>query len=164
MTRFLIVLLSFGLLATHEVTGQSSSPSSIQGVWQVVEVTITGPSARTIPIPEPRPNLTIITATHYSRVQVEADARPMLRDVTTASADELRAAWGPFYGEAGTYTVEGNVITMHPIAAKNPATMAPKAFTTWSYKLEGNTLSVTALRNQDGPVTNPVTVKAVRVE
>jgi hypothetical protein len=85
--------------------------------------------------------------------------------VTKASADELRAAWGPFVGEAGTYEVTSdNQITMRPIAAKNPAAMGPGAFITYSYKLDGNTMWVTQQRNQNGPFANPVTVKVVRVE
>jgi hypothetical protein len=84
--------------------------------------------------------------------------------VTKATADELRAAWGPFAAEAGTYEITGNLITMRPVAAKNPAAMAPGAFTTWSYRLEGKTLWVTAERNQKGPIANPVTVKCVRAE
>ena len=92
------------------------------------------------------------------------EPRPTPADIAKASADELRAVWGPFVGEAGTYEISsGNVITMRPIVAKNPAAMKPGAFTTWSYRLEGNTLWVTAKANQNGPV-DPVTVKAVRVE
>jgi hypothetical protein len=34
----------------------------------------------------------------------------------------------------------------------------------WSYKVDRNTLWVTAERNQNGPIANRVTVKAVRVE
>jgi hypothetical protein len=95
---------------------------------------------------------------------MERGARPVLRDATTASADELRAAWGPFYAEAGTYDVTGNVITLRPVAAKNPAAMKPGAFTTWSFTIENDKLRVTTERNQDGPVANPVTVTLVRVE
>jgi len=162
--RLLLVLLSVGLLTSASVEAQTRT-GSIQGVWQVVEVRMSGPSPSTITIPEPRPNLTIITARHYSRVQVEADGpRPVLANVAKASADELRATWGLFVGEAGTYKITGNVITMRPIAAKNPAAMMHGAFTTWSFKLTGDTLLVTAEGNQNGPVANPVTVKAVRVE
>ena len=57
-----------------------------------------------------------------------------------------------------------NVITMRPLAAKNPAAMGAGAFITYSYKLDGNTLWVTQQRNQNGPFANPVTVKVVRVE
>ena len=122
MKTLLVVLLSVALLSGVEVAGQSTR-GSLQGVWQTVEVTLTGPGARTITIPEPRPNLMIVTARHYSRVEVQAEGpRPIPADLTKASADELRAVWGPFVGEAGTYEVTGNVMTMRPIAAKNPAT------------------------------------------
>ena len=162
--RLLLVLLGVGFLTSASVEAQTGT-GSIQGVWQVVEVRMSGPNPSTITLPEPRPNLTIITARHYSRVQVEAEGpRPVLANVAKASADELRATWGPFVGEAGTYEITGNLITMRPIAAKNPAAMMHGAFTTWSFKLTGDTLLVTAEGNQNGPVANPVTVKAVRVE
>jgi hypothetical protein len=159
-----VVAISVAALTADRAAGQSSS-GSIQGVWQAVEVTFPGPNSHTISIREPRPNLTIITARHYSRVQVDADgSRPMPADITKVTADELRAMWGPFVGEAGTYELsEGNVITMHPIVAKNPAAMTSGAFTTWSYKRDGNTMWVTARANQNGPV-DAVTVKAIRVE
>jgi len=164
MKRYLLLILAAGLLTSHAIAGQTKS-QSIQGVWQAVEVTIPGVTPQTITIPEPRPNLTVLTARHYSRVQVEAEGpRPVIADVAKATADELRAVWGPFTAEAGTYEIAGNLITMWPVAAKNPAAMAAGAFTTWSYRLESNTLWVTAERNQKGPIANPVTVKCVRAE
>ena len=153
MKKFLsVVAISVAALTAAPL--QVNRSGSIQGVWQAVEVTFPGPGARTISIPEPRPNLTIITARHYSRVQVHAEGpRPIPAESRKASADELRAVWGPFVGEAGTYEVsDGNVITMRPIVAKNPAAMTSGAFTTWSYKLDGNTMWVTARANQNGPV------------
>lgn len=164
MKRYGFALIVAGLLIGHAPAGKATSPT-IQGVWQAVELTIPGETARTITIPEPRANLTVLTAKHYSRVQVEAEApRPLVADVMKASADDLRAAWGPFYAEAGTYEITGNVVTMRPVAAKNPAAMTAGAFTAWSYRLEGTTLWVTAERNQNGSIANPVTVKLVRVE
>jgi hypothetical protein len=164
MKRYGLALIVAGMLLSHVIAGQATSPS-LQGVWQAVEVNIPGPTGRTITIPEPRPNLTVVTARYYSRVQVEAEGpRPVIGDVARATADELRAAWGPFAAEAGTYEVTGHLITMRPIAAKNAAVMTPGAFTTWSYRLEGQALWVTAERNQNGPIVNPVTVKSVRVE
>ena len=163
MKKLLFVVLAIGLFGSPGIAGQSK-PNSIQGVWHVMEATITGPGARTISFAE-RPNLTIITAKHYSRVEVQADGpRPVLADVAKASADELRAAWGPFVAEGGTYEVAGNLITMRPIASKNPAVMGPGVFITYSYKLEGDTLSLTQQRNQNGPFPNPFSFKAVRVE
>ena len=176
MTKSFLGVLTAGLLTSQGIAGQpvhrsaererESTRASIQGVWQAVEVTITGPGARTIAIPEPRPNLTIITARHYSRVEDQSERpRPVPADVTKASAEELRAVWGPFVGEAGTYEVTSdNRLTMRPIAAKNPAVMGPGVFITYSYKLDGDTMWVKQQRNQNGPFPNPVTVKVVRVE
>jgi len=165
LKKLLMVLSGVALLTGATAAGQSK-PESLQGVWQTVEVTLTGPGARTITIPEPRPNLMIASAKHYSRVEVQTEQpRPGLADAAKASADELRAVWGPFVGEAGTYEVTGtNVLTMRPIAAKNPAAMAQGAFITYSFKREGDTIWVTQVRNQNGPFVNPVTIKAVRVE
>ena len=164
MKKVLFAVLSVGLVSSEGMAGQSTR-QSIQGVWRIVEATITGPSARTI-VFGARPNLTIIAAKHYSRVEVQADGpRPILADVASASADELRAVWGPFVGEAGTYEVTpGNLITMHPIASKNPAVMGPGVFITYAYKLEGDTLSLKQQRNQNGPFPNPFTLKLERVE
>ena len=50
-------------------------------------------------------------------------------------------------GEVGTNEVtKGNVITMRPVAAKNPAVMGPGSFITYSYKLDGDTMWVTQRR------------------
>jgi hypothetical protein len=162
--RLLFAALSVGLF-TSQGTAAQSTRESIQGVWRIVEATITGPGARTIAFAE-RPNLTIITARHYSRVDVQADGpRPIVVDVPKATADELRAVWGPVVSEAGTYEViPGSFITMRPIASKNPAVMGPRVFITYSYKLDGDSLSLTQQRNQNGPFANPFTLKLVRVE
>ena len=161
MQRFLFLALGVSVLSGQ---GTTQSHPSIQGVWRVLEATVTGPGARTIAFAE-RPNLTIITDKHYSRVEVQADGpRPILTDVAKASADELRAVWGPVVAEAGTYEATPDLITMRPIASKNPAVMGPGVFITYSYKLEGNTLVITQQRNQNGSFSNPFSLELVRVE
>jgi hypothetical protein len=159
-----LVLFSVTLLGSVAIAGQSKH-QSLQGAWQTVEIAMTGPGARTIAIPEPRANLIVFTARHYSQLHLDAEGpRPALADATTASADQLRAVWGPFAGDAGSYEVHDGVITMRPVVARSPSAMAPGAFTTYAYRLDGNTLWVTFQKNQDGPIVNPVTIKAVRVE
>jgi len=46
----------------------------------------------------------------------------------------------------------------------NPAAMKPPTDTTWIYKLEGNSLTMTQKTNQAGPTANPITLKLTRVE
>jgi hypothetical protein len=162
--KLFLAAVGAALLAGQSAATQST-PRSLQGVWRVEEATITGPAPRTIPFRE-RPNLTIITARHYSRVEIQADRpRPALADAAKASADELRAVWGPVVSEAGTYELtEDGLITMRPIASKNPAVMGPGVFITYAYRLDGDTLSLTQRRNQNGPFVNPFTLKLMRVE
>ncbi|MGE5836658.1 MAG: hypothetical protein ACM4AI_19445 [Acidobacteriota bacterium] len=164
MTKIFASVVAVVLLAGGGVGSQSKS-GSLQGVWQTVEITIAGPTPRTITIPEPRPYFTIITSKYYSRTEVQSDGpRPVIADVAKATADELRTVWGPFVGEAGTYDVSGDLATMHPLASKNPAAMVPGAFIVYTYKLDGNTLWLVQQRNQNGPYPAPVTFKLVRVE
>jgi hypothetical protein len=90
--------------------------------------------------------------------------RPILADPSKATADELRATWGPFSGEAGTYDVKGDVITIRPLVAKNPGVMVKGAYTAYALKLAGDTMWMTAQRTERGPMLNAPTIKAVRLE
>jgi len=164
MRNLLIALVSVGMLSSRNVSGQGK-PTSVRGVWQVIQVTMTGPSPRTISVPEPRPNLAFFTAKHYGHLQVTSEGpRPIPADMAKATAEELRAVWGPFSGEAGTYETGDNTITTRPVVAKNPAAMTSGAFTTYGIKLQGDTLWIIEQRTHRGPIANPVTLKAVRVE
>ena len=113
----------------------------------------------------PRRALLIITTKYYSRTEEHAEGpRPTLANNATASADELRAVWGPFQGEAGRYEIAGNRITLRPLVAKNPAAMTSGAYSVNSFELSGNTLTVSVLSNERGPVSTPVTIKLMRLE
>jgi hypothetical protein len=58
----------------------------------------------------------------------------------------------------------GDLVTMRPVASKNPAVMGPGVFITYSYRLDGDTMWLTQQRNQNGPFPNPFTLKLTRVE
>jgi len=140
----------------------SRSPA-IEGVWQAVEVTTGGPEAQTLsPL---QPNLSIITAKHYSHIEIHSNApRPVVADVGKATADELRLAWGPVAAEAGSYELsEGSLVT-HPVVSKNPAAMARGSFTVYAFRVAGDTLWLTPQRDARGAVRNPPTIKLRRVE
>jgi hypothetical protein len=118
--------------------------------------------------PHVRPDATlaIFHGRHYSRIEVQAEQpRPVLADQATASADQLRAAWGPFVGEAGTFELSANnTITMQATVAKNPAAMKPGAQSVFTYRREGDLLILTQLRTPAGPSPEPITIKLTRVE
>src|SRR5579871_5073562 len=107
---------------TARAAAMQSNSTSLQGAWQTVKITIGGSSPRTITVSQPGPYVTLFTAKHYSRTEVQSETpRPLLPDPSKATADELRAVWGPVVAEAGTYEVSGNTLTLHPLASKSPA-------------------------------------------
>jgi hypothetical protein len=158
-------LVAMGLIWLMASLAGNQAKNPVQGVWQTAEITIAGANPRTIAVADPRSYLTIFTARHYSRNEIQSEAaRPVITDAAKATAEELRAVWGPVVAEAGTYEVRGDTITMHPTASKSPAAMAAGAFIVSTFRIEGNTLWIAQQRNQAGPYANPVTFKLTRVE
>ena len=156
----LVLALTAGISVTASA---QDSNATFQGVWRTLEVIVPGPAGRTF---RPDATLAIFHGRHYSRIEVHAEQpRPELADQATASADQLRAAWGPFVGEAGTFEVSAhNTITMQATVAKNPAAMKPGAQSVFTYRREGGLLILTQLRTPAGPSPEPVTIKLTRVE
>ena len=108
--------------------------------------------------------LYLFTPTHYSMLMAPTD-RPDIADTSTATADELRAIWGPILANAGTYEVSGDLITIHPLVAKIPVVMKPGANEVYRFQIEGNTLTLKQVRNARGvAVDTAPTLKFVRVE
>jgi len=106
-----------------------------------------------------------VTATSPARTQGRTrKPRPVLANAAGATAEQLREVWGPLVAEAGTYELTDNLITLRPIVAKNPAAMAASVSIVYSYRVESNTVTLTAQRDLHGPVANPFTVKLVRIE
>jgi hypothetical protein len=108
--------------------------------------------------------LYLFTAARYSMVWA-ATGRQDITDMSKATADELRAIWGPLLANAGTYEVTDNLITIHPIVAKSPVVMKPGANEVYSFRVEGKTLTLRQVRNARGiTVDSAPTFKFVRVE
>jgi len=134
----------------------------LDGVWRTVEVVVPGPTPQTL---RPAATLAIFHGRHYSRVEVHAQGpRPALNDPATASADELRAAWGPVVAEAGTFAINGNSLTMQAVVAKNPAAMASVASSVFTYQRTGDLLTLTQVPTAAHPEAVPVTIEPERVE
>ena len=53
---------------------------------------------------------------------------------------KIVAAYQNLRATAGSFDVEGNIITLHQVAQANPVTMGKDA--KWEYKLEGNMLKI----------------------
>jgi hypothetical protein len=157
-----ILVLAFGSLTLAGQQRGGPQPS-LKGVWQLVELTTTGPNGSTNN--KPQPAYWFITDKHYARLLVRGDKpRPELSATATATAEELRATWAAFTANAGPYEVTAETFTGRHSISNDSTRMRSGAFTTWSYKLDGTTLWATDRTRDTGNVTNPTTEKWIRVE
>src|SRR5262249_6871417 len=112
---FILALPTLFLPPTDARLVHAGADNPLEGVWQVMEVG-----------GQPAAGVYIFTAKHYS-IMFAATDRPQIDDTSKATADELRAMWGPMAANAGTYDVSGNLVTIRPIVAKIPVVMKPGA-------------------------------------
>src|SRR5262245_13274444 len=105
MTKHLKVLASLSvvsaMLAAVVALSANDSRAVFEGVWRTEDVVVQGQTPQTF---KPGATLAIFHGRHYSRVEVHAEGpRPALKDPASASADDLRAVWGPFVAEGGSF-------------------------------------------------------------
>jgi hypothetical protein len=105
----------------------------------------------------------IFSGTHYS-MMAASPGRPEITDLSKATADEVRALYGPMMGNAGVYEIAGNMVTIRPVVAKFPVVMKPGAYEVYEFKIENNTLTLTQRRNVRGPVERGTVWMLTRVE
>jgi hypothetical protein len=103
-----------------------------------------------------RPGLRIFVDGHYSLLfESGTEPRPSLPD-STGTAAELTAALGPLTANAGTYELVGDTIVSRATVAKNPGVMAPDNFIKTTYRIAGDTIWLSQVANDAGPVRSPI--------
>lgn len=159
----LVVLGVAIVVSGYSWVSAQSSASALQGAWTIQSVSFPKPPVP--PINKPV-GLVVFSGRHYAVSGVDASrpAFPQGVDAEKATADQLRATWGPVVTEAGTFTVTGNTMRYTRIVAKGPAAMAPNNFLEETFTLNGDSLVVTQTRNQAGPIANPPTIRLARAK
>jgi hypothetical protein len=154
------VVAFFGFVA---VFAQSAGRSPVEGVWEVRDVTFAKPPAN--PVTKPT-GIVIFSGNHYSQLMLQNSARPSVKqaDIDKATAEQLRAYWGPVIGNAGTFKITGNTIMLDPAVAKNAEPMASGWLFEETFTLKGDTLTLTLVKTGTGPMENPRTFHLVRAK
>jgi hypothetical protein len=151
LKRIIVVtVIAMSVLAALCLGIVRAADNPVQGAWQVT-------SANGFA------GIFIFSAKHYSMMAASTD-RPDIADLSKATADEVRALYGPMIGNAGAYEMSGNQITIRPVVAKIPVVMKPGAYEVYEFKIEGNTLTMTQRRNVRGPVEQGTVWTLTRVE
>jgi hypothetical protein len=158
-----IAALAVTGLCVWTVLGVSaqSGRSPLEGTWELQTITFAEPPDN--PVTKPT-GMIIFSANHYSVVYLVNSVRTRLPGDGTATADQLRDVWGPLTANAGTFQVSGNTLTTRAKVAKNPRGMAPGAFQEFTFVIKGDTLTLSGVKNDQGPIENPATVQYVRAK
>src|SRR5215470_11568725 len=136
-----IIVVTFiwmSVLAASRLSIVRAADNPLQGAWQVTNANGFA-------------GIFIFSAKHYSMMAASTE-RPDITDLSKATADDLRALYGPLVGNAGVYEIAGNQVTIRPVVAKIPIVMKPGAYEVYEFKVENNNLTLTQRRNVRGPV------------
>ncbi len=137
-TNLVALAIGFaGLLPAASAHAQGS----LEGAWQVYEVTVSRGAFARSDI-DPGLGLLIFSEGHYS-LFVNSGDRPDVPPGSAALAmDELRlAAFASFVANAGTYEVSGSKLTLHLTLARNPSGVGSSP--ELEYRIEGDQLTTT---------------------
>ena len=138
------------LLPTTGSKTMTAAESPLQGAWQVNSSSGMA-------------GIFIFSGQHDSMMATSTE-RPEITDLSKATADEVRALYGPMIGNAGVYEIAGNQVTIRPVVAKIPVVMKPGAYEVYEFRIESNTLTLTQRRNVRGPVERGNVWTLTRVE
>jgi hypothetical protein len=65
---------------------------------------------------------------------------------------------------AGIYEISGDLVTIRPAVAKSPVVMKPDAYEVCRFRVDGDALSLTQVRNSRGPVERGAVWKLARAK
>ena len=147
---FVILVLS-GFAAAQEVAG----------AWRLDEVTgADGKAAKFT-----NPNTYLFTKGHFSIIRVEGDKPRSTDPWMEMTRDQLIDAYiKQFAASGGTYDMKGSTLTMKTTIAKNPAFMARANWISYTVKVNGQTMTLTATATNEGPIKNPQIMTLTRLD
>jgi hypothetical protein len=142
--------------------------ASIEGVWKVTHVEITG--ANPLTVAKPLANLTIFGRGHYANVGDQGEqprtAAPAFKTPGKPTDAEKLAKydeWAPVGAQAGTYELKGHKLTRTPIVAKNVGAVTAGAYVSDVKMLSATTL-VLVTQAPSGQPAREQTVTLTRVK
>lgn len=153
------VIIAVAVVAAAFSYPRDAKLAAPEGVWKLVEVTITNDEGTTVN-EVMQPNLTIFAKGHYASVGVFGE-EPRAELGEDPTDEQLLAAWRPFNASAGSYSVYGSDMTTKVIIHKNPNPTANQRERTAPFELDGDTLYRTFTNPENG---NTFKLKYARVE
>lgn len=140
-----VVLATLACQASEQAQSATSEQKttgagSLEGVWRETEIVITGANASTIQ--SPQPSLYIFTPTHYAMMGTLGDRPRSPYKAVDPTTEERVAAYDSFWGNAGTYEVAGDTLTIRPVIARVPNFMGG-GYQKLQFRVDGDSLWLT---------------------
>lgn len=130
----LLIVLS---ICNWSLFAQGSGRQTLEGVWKVTEIVITGAGAYAVTAPQP--GVFIFTKSHFSWMWVPGSQPRALFKAQVPTTGEKLAAFDSLSASSGTYELNGSTATFRPIVAKGPNNL----FIYEQFLIEGDTLTLT---------------------
>ncbi len=152
-----------GLFAILVLSGFAAA-QEVAGAWRLDEWTAPGAlDAKTARFSNP--NIYLFTKGHFSIIRVEGDKPRSTDPWMSMTQDQLIDTYiKQFTASGGTYEMKGNTLTLKTTIAKNPAFMARANWISYTVKLNGQTMTLTATATNEGPIKNPQVMKLTRLD
>ena len=157
--KLLVLLCICGSTSFAQTPGRST----LEGVWKVTEIVVTGAGAYTTSAPQP--GVFIFAKNHYSYLWVPGSTPRALFKGQPPSNEEKLAAFDSISAAAGTYEVSGSTVTFRHIVAKGPNA----AYIAEQFSIQGDTLTLNWVssdgyqRMGDGIVRSTLPVSKTRM-
>jgi len=139
--RLLSALAIIGILLFVE--SDLYAVDSIEGLWRITKITTTTSQGDNTS-PHMLPSMFIFTKKHYSIIWMPGKELPQNYEKRWRPTDEEKVqSYNSIIVNAGTYDVDGNVITTKPAIAKTPDFIG--GYAKFEYELKDNILKLTRI-------------------
>ena len=107
----------------------------------------------------------LFTKGHFSIIRIEGDKSRSTDDWGTMSREQVIDTYiKQFTASGGRYDMKGSTLTMKTTIAKNPGFMARANWISYTVKINGQTMTLTATATNEGPTKNAQIMTLTRLD
>lgn len=143
--------------------GGVAAAQNVAGAWRLDEAPMPGTDGKAVKFTNP--NIYLFTKAHWSIIRIEGDKPRSTDSWTTMTPEQVIDTYiKQFTASGGTYEMKGNTLTMKTTIAKNPGFMAREHWISYTVKVNGPTMTLTAAATNEGPIKNPQIMTLTRLD
>jgi hypothetical protein len=140
-----------------------AAAQKVAGAWRLDQATMPGPDGKVAKFTNP--NIYLFTKGHFSIIRIEGDKPRSTEPWMSLTRDQLIDTYiRQFTASGGTYDMKGSTLTMKTTIAKNPNIMTRGDWISYTVKLDGKSMTLTAAATNEGPIKNPIVMMLTRLD